>query len=102
VSYYNPAPVPEPGGVGATGTASVSYYNPSPIPDPDGIVAAGVTSVSYFNPETPAPEGAVAGVQTSTSKRRPFQMVDSIENASGRVETFRPEYMALTRRQLRW
>ncbi len=68
LSYVNPAPVPNPGGRVATGVAALSYYNPAPVPNPGGRVATGVAAVSYVNPESAAPQLAAQSI--SSGRRR--------------------------------
>jgi hypothetical protein len=78
LSYYNPAPVPSPGGVIAAGSSSLSYYNPAPVPGPAGVLAAGSTSVSYYNPASiPPPAGAFGSGSASVSFYNPAPIPDA-------------------------
>ncbi len=64
VSYFNPAPVPDPAGALQLKVASLSYYNPAPVPTPNGTYATNTAAVSYYNPA--AIPAAGGGVSTNT------------------------------------
>ena len=84
LSYFNPAPLPDPVGVVKSNVASVSYFNPSPIPNPSGSIATSVAAVSYFNPASvPSPSGSVASSAAAVSYFNPAP----IPNASGSIAT---------------
>jgi Quinohemoprotein amine dehydrogenase, alpha subunit domain III len=84
VSYYNPAPIPNPSGSVRTSVAAVSYFNPASIPDPSGAVATSVAAVSYFNPAPiPNPSGSVATAAAAVSYFNPAP----VPSAGGVVST---------------
>lgn len=75
VSYYNPAPVPDPVGAIRAGVTAVSYYNPAQLPEPGGVVRASVAALSYYNPALiPELGGAVRAGVAAVSYYNPAQV----------------------------
>jgi hypothetical protein len=86
ISYFNPAPLPNPVGQIVSSVASVSYYNPAPIPNPSGQIKTSVASLSYFNPATlPNPSGSVATSMAAVSFFNPAPMPNSNGTVSSSV-----------------
>jgi hypothetical protein len=83
ISYFNPAPLPDPVGIVKSSVASVSYFNPAPLPNPSGSIATSVAAVSYYNP-APVPN---AGGSVSTSAAVSYFNPAPMPNPSGLVAT---------------
>ena len=72
LSYFNPAPVPDPAGALQVKIAALSYYNPAPVPTPSGTYATNTAALSYFNPASiPAASGAVSTNTAAVSYYNP-------------------------------
>jgi hypothetical protein len=77
VSYYNPAPMPNPAGTLATSVAAMSYYNPAPMPNPTGTLVTSVAAVSYYNPASLlSPGGSVGTSVAAVSYFNPAPLPD--------------------------